>query len=137
MSLKDETSAKIVKDDDTVVLTLRNGDVKERERSVSPVRVNPFLVKDRGSSPTKKPAPAPLRSYSPEKPHPLQFVSPAYQSPAKSSMRQERGRSPTKKPTAPQSRSYSPEKPLLSSSICCSWRWSRTTQAQQNLQGQE
>ena len=45
MSLKDETSTKFVKDDDMVVL--RNGVVKGRERSVSPVRVNPFLMKDK------------------------------------------------------------------------------------------
>lgn len=118
---KEETPARspvksnnFVQDNDTVVLTLRNGVVKERERSVSPMRANPFLVKDkqdRGRSPTKKPAPAPPRSYSPEKPHPLQFVSPAHQSPSKSPVRQERGRSPTKKPVAPQPRSYSPEKP--------------------------
>ena len=56
---------------------------KERDRSVSPVRANPFLVKDqqnperreRGRSPTKKTAAPQPRSYSPEKPHPLQFVT--------------------------------------------------------------
>ena len=89
-----------------------DGVVKDREKSVSPVRANPWLQKDRqgrGRSPTKKPAPASPapRSYSPEKTHPLQFVSPAHA--PKSPVRQERGRSPVKK--TPQPRSYSPEKP--------------------------
>ena len=57
---------------------------KERDRSVSPVRANPFLARDkqearqeRGRSPTKKTVGPPQpRSYSPEKLHPLQFVTP-------------------------------------------------------------
>ena len=55
---------------------------KERDRSVSPVRANPFLMREkqeqrqeRGRSPTKKTVAQP-RSYSPEKLHPLQFVTP-------------------------------------------------------------
>ena len=63
---------------------------KARDRSASPVRANPFLMKDRvgrqsperrdrGRSPTKRAAPQP-RSYSPEKPHPLQFVTPGLSS---------------------------------------------------------
>ena len=81
--------------------------VKERDRSVSPVRGNLFLMKDkqvrgspdkreRGRSPTKKAAAPQPRSYSPEKPHPLQFVTPGMaQGPPKPSRTFE-----TAKPTA-------------------------------------
>eukprot|EP00092_Neocalanus_flemingeri_P040288 GFUD01043883.1.p1 GENE.GFUD01043883.1~~GFUD01043883.1.p1 ORF type:complete len:1410 (-),score=481.54 GFUD01043883.1:150-4379(-) len=59
---------------------------QDHERNVSPVRGNPFLVKDkrtrtsptrdgeRGRSSVKKPVEH--RAISPEKPHPLQFVTP-------------------------------------------------------------
>ena len=64
---------------------VKNDDaVMKRDRSVSPVRANIFLMKDkqnpekreRGRSPIKRTAVTQPRSYSPEKPHPLQFVNP-------------------------------------------------------------
>jgi len=91
----------------------------DNDRNVSPVRANPFLLKDkqtrtsptrteeRGRSAVKKPTQ--IRASSPEKPHPLQFVTPQQeQPPPKPSRTYETKPVPQPEQSAPTRKSWKP-----------------------------